>query len=107
MQTELEILRAKNSALETLLLRKDKKIERLEEEIRLHILARFGKKSEAYVNPSQLGLFNEIESDAAQSLSEPEPEETSVGPYTKNRGHRRPLPDFLPRERIEYDLSPE
>jgi transposase len=114
MQTELEILRAENNALQALLqnhnkllLRKDKKIERLEEEIRLHILARFGKKSEAYVNPAQLGLFNEVESDAAQSLSEPEPEETSVGPYTKNRGHRRPLPDFLPRERIEYDLSPE
>ena len=76
MQTELEILRAENNALQALLqnhnkllLRKDKKIERLEEEIRLHILARFGKKSEAYVNPAQLGLFNEVESDAAWQAS--------------------------------------
>lgn len=109
MQTELEILKKENSALMARLVRKDKRIERLEEEIRLHILARFGRKSEVYENPNQPGLFNEIETDSTEAQPEREEdlEETTVGPYTKKRGHRRPLPEFLPRERLEHDLSEE
>lgn len=109
MQSELENLKSEVAKLQTYLARKDKKIERLEEEIRLHILARFGRKSEVYENPNQPGLFNEIETDSAQIKPEAdeEPEVATVGPYTKKRGHRRPLPEFLPRERIEHDLSEE
>ena len=109
MQSELEILKSEIAKLQTHLLRKDKRIERLEEEIRLHILARFGRKSEVYENPNQPALFNEIESDGAQAQPEAEKDfdETTVGPYTKKRGRRKPLPEFLPRERIEHDLSEE
>jgi hypothetical protein len=109
MQSELDILKKENSALLARLVRKNKKIERLEEEIRLHTLARFGRKSEVYENPNQPGFFNEIESDSpqGQTKSEEDLEETMVGPYTKKRGYRKPLPDFLPRQCIEHDLSEE
>ncbi len=112
MQTEIEILKSENIALaaslkgrDQLLAKKDLKIERLEEELRLQLLARFGRKSEVYENPNQPTLFNEVESDAALASSEHEPDETVVGPYKKKRGHRKPLPEFLPRSRIEHDLS--
>jgi transposase len=105
MQTELEMLRAENLKLQKLVLRKDKKFERLEEEIRLHLLKRFGRRSEEYVNPLQPSLFNEIETEAEKPTESVD--EVVVGPYVKARDHRKALPEFLPRERIEHDLPEE
>ena len=105
MQTELDKLRAENQALQRLLKRKDSRIERLEEQIRLQILARFGRKSEVYENPLQPSLFNEIESSGETPAEVSTEDDVEVGPYTKKRGHRKPLPEFLPRRRIEHDLS--
>lgn len=105
MQSETEILQAKIAALEKQLQRKDRRIERLEEQIRLHLLVRFGRRSEAYVNPLQPSLFNEVEVESKdQAGAEQAADELTVSPYTKKRGHRKPLPEFLPRERIEHDL---
>jgi transposase len=111
MQSEIEILRAENLALSTqlqrqevLLRRKDNRIERLEEQIRLQILARFGRKSEVYENPLQPSLFDEVDTEVAQALSDPD-DGIAVGPYQKKRGHRRALPDILPRQRLEHDLD--
>lgn len=102
MQTELEQLRAEVSSLRAKVAKKDRRITNLEEWLRLQLLARFGRKSEVYADPNQLGLFNEVESDAAPT---PENEETiEIGPHTKKRGKRKPLPAFLPRERVEHDL---
>lgn len=104
MQSEIDILRAENQALQQMLKRKDSRIERLEEQIRLQLLARFGRKSEVYENPLQPSLFDEVDNEAALAKDEAA-DDVIVGPYKKARGHRKPLPDFLPRQRIEHDLA--
>ncbi len=104
MQSELDILRAENQALQNLLKRKDARIERLEEQIRLQILARFGRKAEIYENPLQPSLFDEADTEVAQAPSI-ENDNVEVGPYQKKRGHRRALPDIFPRHRVEHDLG--
>ncbi len=54
------------------------------------------------VSPDQLGLFNEAE---AETPAEEEPvESVPVAAHERKRGGRKPLPDYLPRVRIEHDL---
>ena len=81
---------------------------RLREALNLALIKRFGRSSEKLPPPEQLGLFNEAE---ALAGAEPEPEADAppqpaieVPAHTRQRGKRAPLPDYLPRERIEHDL---
>lgn len=77
--------------------------------------ALFQKKSERLLEDPQgmRSIFDEIEDldEAAavdNSEAESESETVTVGPFTrKKRGSRKPLPENLPRERVEYDLSEE
>jgi transposase len=78
-----------------------------------HQLARlqrwqFGKKSEK-IDPAQLLLaFQELQALQKEAEEATEEPEEKPEPPRKRRGHgRRPLPENLPRERIEYDLPPE
>lgn len=87
------------------LIEKDKRIALLEEYVRLHKLKRFGASSEK--SPDQQELFNEAElSVAAEPLLEETPvEQSATGPKkTGKPAGRRPLPENLPRVRIEHDL---
>lgn len=72
--------------------------------------ALFQKKSERF-QADPLGmtpLFDEVEQiDDSASRAEAEKTEQVAGFVRKKRGHRKPLPDNLPRERVEYDLSEE
>lgn len=78
-------------------------IQRLREQLKLLLAKRFGPSSEK-VSPDQLGLFNEAESEA-RTLPEAEPgESVPVAAHARKRGGRKPLPDYLPRVRIEHDL---
>lgn len=91
-------------ALKALIGVKDLEIERLKEELQLLLHKRFGASSEK-ADPDQLHLFNEAEATAATT---PEPEargEITVPEYTRNKGGRKPLPDALPRVRIEHDIA--
>ncbi len=77
---------------------------RLHEELNLALIKRFGRSSEKLPPPEQLGLFNEAE---ALAVSEPEADskpDIRVAAHRRQRGKRAPLPDYLPRERIEHDL---
>jgi len=84
-------------------------IELLEELIRLLKHKRFGRSSEKE-SASQLGLFNEAESDLAE-LEEAETaraEETITVPaHERRKPGRKPLPAWLPRVEILHDLAPE
>ena len=111
MQTELEILREENLKLKAKLSMQESTISshllyiaKLEEEIRVQLLARFGRSSEQFVNPNQLSLFDEIESDAELIK---EADTVCVEAHKKSRGKRKPLPSFLPRSEIVYDLTVE
>jgi len=89
---------------DTIINSKNNYIEQLEEEIRLQLLARFGKSSEKYFNPNQPSLFNEIESDA--DIPEDCFEDTiTIDSHKKKRGKRKPLPSFLPRKEVLHDLN--
>ncbi len=84
---------------------RDNHIALLEEKLRLASLKRFGARSEK-ASDDQLGLFNEAEAtvqepaDAAGAA-----EGIVVGEHTRKTPGRKPLPDNLPRRRIEHDIG--
>lgn len=79
---------------------------RLREALNLALIKRFGRSSEKLPPPEQLGLFNEAEAlaDAEPEADSPSESAIEVPAHTRQRGKRAPLPDYLPRERIEHDL---
>ncbi len=87
-------------------------IEWLTEQLATLKRAQFGKKSEKWESKEQI-VFNEIEAEAksADSAEEDETDKTTtditVAGHTKKRGHRRPLPQNLPREEVEIELPPD
>ena len=91
--------------LKALVRARDNHIALLEEKLRLASLKRFGARSEK-ANADQLGLFNEAEAavqepaDAAGAA-----EGIVVGEHTRKTPGRKPLPDDLPRRRIEHDIG--
>jgi len=75
---------------------------RLREQLNLLLAKRYGPSSEK-LSPDPFGLFNE-----AKSLPEEPPAETvPVAAHARKRRGRKPLPDDLPRVRIEHDLPEE
>ncbi len=66
----------------------------------------FGKRSEK-IDPKQLLLFNELQAQLEALQKEYEgKEETEEITYTRKKGHgRKPLPDNLPTEDVEYPLE--
>lgn len=83
----------------------------LEEKLRLASQKRFGASSEK-ANDDQLGLFNEAEQtscdDASPEATAPETtsDDTTVVPeHTRKKPGRKPLPDHLPRIRVEHDIA--
>lgn len=81
-------------------------IDYLNERIALLLQHRFGTRSEKIVDPNQLNLFNEAELlQASADAEEQDDEWITVKRRKPKRGHRSPLPDHLPRHRVEHDLS--
>lgn len=87
------------------------RVVKLEEELALARLHRFAPRSERHMDR----VFNEAEQSAVEGEDEGCEETDCVDlpntglptierPEGKKRG-RRPLPENLPRERVEYDLS--
>jgi transposase len=78
-------------------------LQRLREQLNLLLAKRYGPSSEK-LSPDQLSLFNEAELDT-DTPPEREPAATvPVAAHERKRGGRKPLPDTLPRVRIEHDL---
>jgi transposase len=81
----------------------EEEIQRLQEQLKLLLAKRYGASSEK-VSPDQLGLFNEAESEARTPVEEKPEQSLAVAAHERKRGGRKPLPDDLPRVRIEHDL---
>ena len=79
---------------------------RLREQLNLLLAKRYGPSSEKH-SPDQLGLFNEAESEAENPPEEEPVEAVPVAAHERKRHGRKPLPDYLPRVRIEHDLPEE
>jgi transposase len=81
-----------------------------EENSRLHEIIRklkrevFGSKKERWIDKQQFHLFNEAEAEAVKDKPESNEEKTTVGPHTRTRGKRKPLPENLPREVVVIDI---
>jgi transposase len=85
----------------------DSQIRLLKEEISILKHRLFGRKSEKLpVGNGQLFLFNEAEVSKAEDTSEPQ-EKIEVPAHERRRGHRKPLPDSLPRVETIHDLTDE
>lgn len=93
--------------LKALLAAKDNHIAILEEKLRIASLKQFGASSEK-ANDDQLALFNEAE-EAASAPDDASGADavnvTVVGEHTRKTPGRKPLPDHLPRTRIEHDIA--
>ncbi|WP_444944670.1 IS66 family transposase [Microbulbifer sp. ZKSA006] len=99
------LLRQQSEQLEN----RQQRIRLLEEQILLLQNKRFGSSSEK-ADSSQINLFNEAETLADDAIEEASPDtpstETVTYTHRKSAG-RKPLPQDLPRVRIEHDLSEE
>ena len=94
------------AALKALVQSKDQKIAVLEEELRLALHKRFAASSER-ASPDQFNLFNEAEQiEAEATAAEPIADEPTitVPEHERKTCGRKPLPDHLPRTRIEHDI---
>lgn len=86
---------------------KDNHIALLEEKLRLASQKRFAASSEK-AGDNQLGLFNEAEqasSDDASPDATASDETTVVPEHKRKKPGRKPLPDHLPRMRVEHDIA--
>ncbi len=93
---------------EAALASRDARIAALEEQIRLLLARRFGASSER-VADGQLGLFNEAEEQAEETVPEETPQDDTsveVAGHRRGRGKRKPLPEHLPRVDIVHELDP-
>lgn len=96
---------------DALILAQQEEIERLNaryretlEQFKLAQQRRFARSSESNVLQLPLDLqFDEADSVPVEEL--PKEENTITVTYTRNKPKRRPLPDNLPREVIEHDIS--
>ena len=83
------------------------RISTLQEQLNGLLAKRFGPSSEQ-ISPDQLRLFNEAEHEAAAvAVKEDESETVSVPAHTRAKRGRKPLPEALPRVRVEHDLPEE
>ena len=93
-------------ALKKLVKDQKQQIADLQEELRLRTYQRYAPKSEKS-SPDQLNLFDEAEIEAEPETESDAVEETTVPEHTRKKPGRKPLPEHLPRTRIEYDLTEE
>ena len=78
---------------------------KLEHQIEQLLRRLYGRKSERFIDPGQLTLFD---ADDLKALCQEavEDEQEAKKPRHKRRGHgRRPLPDHLPREVIRHEVA--
>ena len=93
-----------------LIVRHEKQIAILIEEIRLLRAQRFGRKSEKIVDfgdIEQLLLFDELPTPAEQAEEEEQEAEIGIPAHTRKKRGRKPLPEDLPRVEVVHDLPAE
>src|SRR5271169_395954 len=90
------------------LVEQQQQLEKLGHELSMMKRMLYGSRRERFQSddPRQHTLF-EVSDEGAQPFDEKEAENEVGGEKKKRRGHgRRPLPQFLPRKRVEYPLLP-
>jgi transposase len=75
----------------------------LQEQINLLLAKRFGPSSEQ-LSPDQIRLFNEAEHAAAETEPVEASASVTIAGHTRSTRGRQPLPEALPRLRVEHEL---
>jgi transposase len=101
LQQQEELLRKQTQRISLL----EEKLHWFEEQFHLARAKQYGPSSERSV-PEQASLFNEAEA-VVESTPTPEEEQITVQYERKRKAGRRPIPQDLPVERIEYRLPEE
>jgi len=82
------------------------KVERLQDQIDYYLRRIYGPKRERFEDPAQLRFFDDADLAEAKTASSEEDEETieviSKRRKSKPKG-KKPLPEHLRRERVEWD----
>ena len=107
LKIELESLKVSTIQAKNRIALIESENEHLREVVRGLQRNQFGKKSERYESPEQGILFNEAEALAgAPDVEDSEAESSTVDVkgHKKARGHRKPLPENLPREVVKIEL---
>ena len=98
----------KIEALNNLIKDKDALIIYLQDALKLANAKKYGRSSERYADPNQTSLFDEAEleaqAEAGRTFDNETGEEVQIKGHKRksNRGKRKPLPSYLPRETIEH-----
>lgn len=91
--------------LRHLVIEQNKKIQILEEELRLAKAYRFGRSADREIEDKQARLFNEAEDGAEQRVEQPLKQPSiPVAAHNRKKAGRRALPENLPREEIVHDI---
>ncbi len=108
MKSDPHILPDSKAELKNIIFSKDKKIERLEEEIRLLRHTIFGQKTEKQATGSspQLPLFD-IPENPPEETEDKEEEGVIVPEHTRKKKGRKKLPEDLPRVEVVHDIPEE
>ena len=97
-----------SSLKDKLINQKERKILELEEKLALQLAHRFGSRSEKFINPNQLSLFNEVEEEVSVNAEVASEEtEIAISGFTRKRGKRKPIPDNLERVEEFIDIEDE
>jgi transposase len=86
-----------------------RRIEQLEHQVEQLLRRLYGPRRES-IDPDQLRLFTDEEPEGSTDgdpAPPPEPQDTAAGRRRWRRRGRQRLPEHLPRERIEYELTAE
>ena len=105
LQAENEILRQEKALLNQEKAELELKLKWFEDQHRLHLQRLYGRSSEK-IDPGQLSLFNEAESEFKPEIPEPTVEEITYK-RKKKQGHREEMLKDLPVETVEYHLPEE
>lgn len=92
--------------LKALLLQQQDRISHLTEQLYLLLHRQYGASSEKQ-SLNQLGLFNEAEQDQCDADQQADSDACDQAAKTRAKPGRKPLPDSLPRVRVEHDLKAE
>ena len=83
-----------------------KKINELNEQIRLLKASLFGRKSEKdSFDPKQPSLFEELEDEDSESELSDDDDEIEIPAHKRNKRGRKPIPESLPRIDKIHDIS--
>ena len=86
--------------------RLERRVEQLQEQLEALLKRQYSRSSERFVDPNQRDLFEELLKLEELRELEEKPQEREKIEYERKRPRKRgpkPLPDHLPRERVEID----